>query len=188
MTWTLTEEALGRLLERLGADPETAGQAYQSLRTRLLDYFDWRGILRPEVAADETLDRVARRLEESEPVAKVESYAYGVARLVLFEQLRLQDREQHATAALAREQVAGRDTSEEERRDACLSRCLQALPAADRDLIVAYYDANGAAREARQRLAERLGIRYATLKTRAHRVRLRLELCLRDCLPPGDAR
>src|SRR5262245_36371747 len=64
--WSLTHEALGQLLERLGTDPATAGREYLALRDRLVDYFAWRGTHRPDVAADETLDRAARRLEEGE--------------------------------------------------------------------------------------------------------------------------
>jgi DNA-directed RNA polymerase specialized sigma24 family protein len=183
--WSLTRQALGRLLERLDPDPEAAGRAYEALRMRLLDYFDWKGAHRPEVAADETLDRLARRLEEGEAVERVEAYAHGVARLVLLEHLRLQLREQRASAAMAH-QPAGAPPADEEARIACLTRCLERLPPEDRALIVAYYEGAGRSHlEGRKDLATRLGIGYATLKTRAHRLRLRLETCLRECLDGG---
>src|SRR5262245_32792116 len=140
--WSLTREALARLLERLDTDPDAAGRAYEALRSRLIDYFDWRGAQRPDVAADEALDRVARRLEEGETIERVEAYAYGVARLVLLEHLRQQLREQRVSAAVALG-TAGPPPADEEPRIACLLRCLQQLPAEERSLIVAYYEGAG---------------------------------------------
>jgi DNA-directed RNA polymerase specialized sigma24 family protein len=180
--WSLTRKALDRLLERLGPDREAAGAEYHSLRERLADYFDWKGVQWPESAADETLDRVARRLEEGEPVDRVQAYTYGVARLVLLERLRSQLREQCAAAGAAREWVAHPDGAHEGRID-YLARCLATLPPEDRALILDYYEkVGGSHHDARRRLAQRLGIRYEALKTRAYRVRVRLEACLRDCL------
>ena len=184
--WSLTQKALERLLARLGSDPVAAGRVYESLRGRLLDYFDWRGAQRPEEAADETLDRIARRLEEGEPIERVEAYAYGVARLVLLEHLRLQLREQRASAGAARE-LAGHPEGSEEARIGCLTDCLQHLPAEERSFIVAYYEGAGRSHlEGRKLLATRLGISYPTLKRRAHRLRVRLGSCLRDCLARGS--
>jgi DNA-directed RNA polymerase specialized sigma24 family protein len=186
--WSLTQKALERLLQRLGPDPEAAGRAYQSLRARLLDYFDWKGAQRPEVAADETLDRVARRLEEGEAIERVEAYAYGVARLVLLEHQRLHLREQRALADAALE-PGGHPADDEETRIACLVRCLQDLLPEERSLIVGYYEGAGRSHNVgRKALAGRLGIGYATLKARAHRLRVRLEACLRDCLADGGSR
>jgi DNA-directed RNA polymerase specialized sigma24 family protein len=186
--WSLTGRALACLLERLDPDPHVGGQAYEALRERLADYLDRKGAHRPEVAADETLDRVARRLEEGEPIERVEAYAYGVARLVLLEHLRMDAREQRATAAAALE-LAARPQEREEARVACLARCLQSLAAEERALILAYYEgAGGTQLYGRKELAARLGIGYATLKTRTHRLRVRLAACLRECLSGGSRR
>lgn len=183
---TLTQEALGRLLERLGTDPETAGTEYLALRARLVDWFDWRGAHRPEVAADQTLDVAARRLAEEEPIQQIWPYVYGIARNVLLEQLRRDDREQKASAGAARELVALPDPRDEE-RSACLVRCLAELPEDAHALIVAYYEGEGRSHlESRRHLATRLGISYNALKTRAHRLRVRVEACLRDCLADGS--
>jgi DNA-directed RNA polymerase specialized sigma24 family protein len=186
--WSLTQEALERLLQLLGPDAEAAGREYQSLRTRLVDYFDWNGAQRPEVAADETLDRVARKLEQGESIERIGAYVYGVARLILLEHLRQQLSEQRATADAARELAFHSDATEEARID-CLTRCLEQLPEDGRALIIAYYEGPGRSHlDGRRLLARRLGIPYATLKTRAHRLRLRLEACLGDCLQRGGPR
>jgi DNA-directed RNA polymerase specialized sigma24 family protein len=186
--WSITRQALDRLLQRLGRDPEAAGRSYEALRLRLLDYFDWKGAHQPEAAADETLDRVARRLEEGETIERVEAFTYGVARLVLLEHLRRQMREQRASAAAALE-AANQGEGDEEARVACLTRCLQELPDEERSFIVAYYEGAGRLHlVGRKALAMRLGIGYQTLKSRAHRVRLRLEDCLRHCLDGQGSR
>lgn len=186
--WVLTQEALQRLLERLDADPEKAAHAYEALRARLIDFFDWRGVARPEVATDETLDRVARRLEDGEEIVQIGAYVHGVSRLVLFEQLRLQLREQEALVERARggEIAAAGEPSDE--RVECLVRCLGELPDSGRELIVGYYEGPGVSHlDGRKLLAERLGLTYTALKVRAHRLRLRLEACLRECLSAGRA-
>lgn len=180
--WALTQEAFEGLLERLGPDRDSAAQAYEALRARLLDYFDWNGTERPDVAADETVDRVARRLAEGERIEQIAAFAHGVAKLVLLEHQRSRSREQRAAAAV-RYEAAPWLREQDPSRLECLVRCLGELPADARGLIVAYYEGAGRSHlEGRKRLAVRLGIPYATLKTRAHRMRIRLEACLRDCL------
>ncbi len=183
--WSLTHEALGQLLERLGTDPVTAGREYEALRARLVDYFVWRGAHHPDVAADESLDRAARRLEGGEAVQHIGPYVHQIARYVLLEHQRRDVRERRALAGAARELAAPADTSGE-LPSACLLRCLRQLPDDARALIVAYYKGEGRSHlESRRALASRLGISYDTLKTRAHRLRLRLGACLRECVKAG---
>jgi len=137
----------------------------------------------PEEAANETRDGSARLLSELDDVRRLRSYAYRVARYVLRERLRTQA----APAAAAR--VAGRRGAEEkERRLGCLARCLSALAGEERDLVVAYYRTSGGEVEDRRGLAGRLGLTPAALRTRAYRLRLRLELCLGGCLQRREGR
>src|SRR5207253_9181889 len=62
--WALTQGAFERLLDWLGQDSELSGERYLEMRKRLVLYFDRKGCLSPDDLADETLNRVARRLEE----------------------------------------------------------------------------------------------------------------------------
>lgn len=176
-----------RLLERLGTDREAAATEYEIIRGKLLAYFGRRGAALADALADETLDRVARRIDEGEVIEHVRRYCYGVGRRVLLE---WEKRRAAEVAAFARAPAVGgvRDRPDlAEARAACLERCLQALPSHSRELIVAYYEGPGAAHlEERKLLAKRLAISYPTLKTRAHRIRVQLEACLRSCL--GDLR
>ena len=182
--WSLTQEALEQLLARLGPDRERAAREYQRMRAKLADFFDGRGSNCSDVLADETLDRVARRLAEGECVERLPSYAYGVARRVLLEWQKRRTREEAALGVL-RGTARGADPGgDAERAVACLERCLAELPEESRALIVAYYrEAHGRSPvEGRKLLASRLGLADGALKTRAHRIRVRLQECLRACL------
>jgi len=185
--WALSDEGLRRLLDRLGASPEESGAVYERLHGQLVDFFDWRGVPEAETAADETLDRVARRLTEGEEVRQLRSYTYGVARHVMQERLRDQLRERQAarSARALADGVAAGAASAEERQD-CLVRCLGELADDERELVVAYYRTSGPLPVLDRRgLAARLGLSAGALRTRAHRLRLRLEECLRGCLHEG---
>ena len=185
--WTLNPEAFERLLLSLGSDRERAAREYQRIRGKLADFFDCRGCDCPDLLADETLDRVARRLAEGEDVQRLPNYAYGVARRVLLEWHKRHTREEAALAALQRTGPEPRDAAKVEAEVACLERCLAELPEDGRALIVAYYrEAGLMPLEGRKLLAGRLGLTYGTLKTRAHRIRGRLEECLRECLEAGN--
>ena len=176
--WSLTGEAFDRLLQELGSDPEAAAREYEVLRKRLIAYFDWRGAEAPETLADDAMDRVARKLAQHQTIENLRSYLFGVAKNVWREAEKRRVRARVAVHTLPR--PAWDETTEaDEERIAHLGRCLQELPGDARALIVAYYQGAGRTHLAeRKLLAQRLGIAYATLKTRAHRIRQRLEECL----------
>ena len=72
--WSLTAHGFHRLLSWLDEGANSDGQKYLEMRRRLVAYFDRKNCSAPNELADETLNRVARRLEEenvtdSEPPA-----------------------------------------------------------------------------------------------------------------------
>jgi ribosomal protein S15P/S13E len=88
--WVLTPHNFRLLLNWLDEAGDSQGQKYLEIRQRLVSYFDRKNCIAPDELADETLDRVARRLNEegwieSDPPAK---YCYIVARFVFQEHLR----------------------------------------------------------------------------------------------------
>lgn len=182
--WVLTKQAFDRLLAMLDADRDQAGQKYECVRLKLVKYFQWRGTGTPDREADETLNRVARRIEEGESISNLNAYFYGVAKLVLAESLREREREREAfNHAPVFESPPADDDSDADERRACLDHCLQHLPDESRDLITEYYnDEKGRKIERRKRLAVRLGIPLNALRIRAYRIRLNLETCVRECL------
>jgi DNA-directed RNA polymerase specialized sigma24 family protein len=181
-TWSLTAAGFHRLLALLDADPERAGEKYEALRRRLTAFFEWRGSWWPETHTDETINRVARRIEDGEPIASVEAYSLGVARILLLEVLRRQEKERAGLAALA----AGPDPgwpAEPDPRWNCLDACLAELPGNEHRLILDYYrDERGGRAAARQALAARLGVPHNVLRGRAFRIRERLQECVVACL------
>jgi len=155
------------------------------MRGRLVEYFGRRDCDSPEDLADETLNRVARRLEETGVVddGAPARYCYIVAKFVFLESLR---RRQMAPVDQGGQAVAAKvadDRVENERTFACLERCLQSCSATDRDMILDYYrTTSGSAPENRRQLAQKLGITANSLAIRACRVRSRLEGCVRACV------
>src|SRR5215510_7274409 len=85
----LTPEAFKKLLAVLDPDPETAGVKYEQLRHKLIRFFEWRGSFISDELADETLNRLARKIDEGEEIEKnVFALSLGIARFVLLETLK----------------------------------------------------------------------------------------------------
>jgi len=181
--WSLTPSALERLLEALASDRVEASREYEDFRRRLIHFFEWRGSASSETDTDETLDRIARKLEQGEVVENLRAYARGVAVNVFLEGQRRQSRERialHELAATPRLVVGSDDV---DLRLPCLRKCLKRLSDVNRSLLVSYYDGEGRCHlTERKGLAARLGMTYSALKARAHRVRGLLEECLHECL------
>jgi DNA-directed RNA polymerase specialized sigma24 family protein len=175
-----TEADLARLLARLGPDEERAGREYERLRRTLIKFFDWRGASPADECADETLDRLARKLDGT-AVEDVAGYAHGIARMVLLEWRRrpVLGPIDEALLAPASEAASADGT---DGLHACFERCLAELPEESRVLILGYYQGERAAKIAnRQRMAAALTLSESALRSRVQRVRDRLERCVREC-------
>jgi DNA-directed RNA polymerase specialized sigma24 family protein len=184
----LTAEAFTTLLARLGPDPERAGSAYEDLRRALVSFFTWRGAVTPEECADQTLDRLAARLNEGAPVEDLRRFAHGIARLVLLEHWRRPDARRAPLEEVAPDRPLAAGAPDDDVLRECLDRCLGNLPPEGRDLILKYYVAEGRTRiDNRRRLAQALGISETALRSRAQRLRDGLERCITGCLR-GSAR
>jgi DNA-directed RNA polymerase specialized sigma24 family protein len=183
-TWELKGESFDKLLALFDADRERAGEQYEALRAKLTRLFEWRGSSAPDEHADETLNRVTRKVEQGEAVRDVHAFAGGVARLVWLEAVK---RERRAREAL--EQMPGREgDGNAEARLECFDSCLGKLPGDGRSLVTEYYREEKAAKiEARKKLAASLGIPHGTMRLRVHRLRAQLEKCVGDCLKKSDA-
>jgi hypothetical protein len=109
--WALTESAFEQLLVWLGQDSEPGGERYVEMRRRLVHYFDRKNCLSPDELADETLNRVARRLEEEGTIISdtPAHYCYIVARLVFLESLRQKRRQE----SLDERRLSGRRARED---------------------------------------------------------------------------
>jgi DNA-directed RNA polymerase specialized sigma24 family protein len=177
--WTLTQGAFDLLLTQLDIDRQQAGAKYEALRRKLVKFFQWRGCSFPEDLADDTINRVARNLEAGENIRHLTAYCAGIARHVFLESLRTRRHEE----ALHAVTYPSPGPPDEDPRHDCLERCLRELSPENFQLIVQYYQQNEQARiEARRTLALRLGIPSNALRIRAHRIRVRLQGCVEDCM------
>lgn len=181
--WTLTEKGFAGFLACLDADPQRAGEKYESVRLTLLKFFDWRGARFPEECADETINRVIRKIEEGETIRDIQTYCHGVARLVFLETLKRAENRRADLEEVDPQELVAPEPEEEDPRQACFNHCLGELPQESQQLIMQYYqDEKRAKINNRQSLAERLGLPLNALRSRAQRIRNRLEECVSRCL------
>ena len=188
--WGPTPEVFHRLLEWLDEGADSDGQRYLEMRQRLVAYFDRKNCLTPDDLADETLNRVARRLEEeggieSESPAK---YCYIVARFVFMESLRgaekksvpLDDKLVQSNSSSFVQSAPEHERETKEVMIDSLERCMGELDLVNRDVIVRYYFGEERVKiENRRGLASSLGITLNALAIRACRIRDKLEACVR---------
>ena len=193
----LTQLALKRLLDWLDDGTDSCGETYLEMRRRLVGYFDRRNRQSADELADETLNRIARTLEQDGVIATrpPARYCYVVARFVLLEDFRRDRRhvpfEEGRTPEASQPgghpgiEQAGASAIREYRLD-CLDRCLEELKPAQRELIVDYYrDARREKIERRRDLAAGLGISMNALGIRASRIRDGLMGCVEGCQKQG---
>jgi DNA-directed RNA polymerase specialized sigma24 family protein len=181
--WTLTQEAFDRLLVALGGDRDSAAQKYLEIRTNLVRFFEWRGCSFPEDHADETINRIAKRVAEGEEILNYSGYAVGVARLLLLEINKGRQREQLALAEIGQASEAYEEKDDGEHRLVCLRSCLETLTTDNRALILQYYQGEkGEKIQNRKKLMDQFGIPVNTLRMRALRLREKLQSCVEECV------
>jgi len=181
--WVLTPEAFTKLLACLDTDTDRAGERYETIRRTLVKFFNWRGAAFAEELADETLNRVTRKLDEGDEIRDVATYCHGVARLVLLESLKGADSKRAALEDASNLIAAPDYFSDEDRQYECFENCLQTVPVAGRRLILQYYQHEKRAKiDQRKRLAATLGIPLNALRSRAQRLRNKLEECVAQCV------
>jgi RNA polymerase sigma factor (sigma-70 family) len=193
--WRVSQESFDRLLVALDPDRDRAGKKYQQIRESLERFFWWRGAAGYEDLADDTIDRVMMRISEGEQIRAGDPalYFYGVARNVLREHWARAARHAATTEQLEAEPAhdpaqVETETLGAERRHTCLDRCLETLLPETRNLLLRYYqDEKGGVSQSRQALADELGIGLNALRIRVHRIRCRIEPCVRRCMEVGPA-
>ena len=174
----LTQREFDELLAWLDEEREQAGQRYEEIRRRLIKFFTCRGCPESEDLADETINRVARKVSQiaADYHGDKALYFHGVARLVHLEYRH----KLHRAGALP---PAPQPSDEVERTHMCLEECLARLDVATRRLVVQYYRGQGRAKiRQRQQLAAQLGIALNALRIRACRIREKIYQCMQGCL------
>lgn len=180
---TLNRDHLDALLGMLDPDRNRAAEKYEMIRRKLIRLFEWRGCEFPEDLADVTLDRVAKRIAEGVEIRSADPFGYicGFAHLVYKEEWRRVARE---NKILKNDWPPPNPPEDEpdDRRLACLRRCLDQRPSDQRHLLLEYYKGENGNIRHRKKLADELGIPINALRIRVHRVRRKLEDCIASCL------
>lgn len=150
----------------------------------MLRYFERHEIADADRHVDETLDRVMRRLDEGEVISNITAYIYTVASYVRLEAWKQQEQMRKAATEIERTAVVvHHNANDPDPRQLCFDRCLRKLPLETRILIRDYYSEEGSLKiKLRKQMAQRLGIRLNALRIRAHKIRISLETCVRECM------
>ena len=170
----IDQPAFERLLSWLNSDPEKAAQKYESIRHRLVEIFSSRQFVDAEHLADDTIDRVIKKVPQIEENWEGDPryYFIGVAKKVILE------------ASKPKPPVnpppSSPDPEELELEDQCLEQCLAMLLKPDeRKLLLEYMGGNI---QQRKEQAERLGISLNALRIRAFQAKKTVSPCVKDCV------
>jgi DNA-directed RNA polymerase specialized sigma24 family protein len=182
--WSLTKEAYDKLLTCFSPDEEEASKQLLIAYLKLVRFFEWHKCDSPDICADKTIDRAARRIDEGQRIDNLMGYLYGIAQYVFMETLKERDRAPLPLDSTDRPSVE--PPAEDEEREArlrCLDICLEELQAEDQVLILGYYQEEKRAKiNFRKQMADRLGVGLNALRIRAYRIRTKLEECVIKCL------
>lgn len=186
----VTRENFDELLLWLDPDPDQTGardrnrgaQKYETIRRRIIKIYQNRGCQFAEEIADETSDRVCRKVNEVAKTYKGDPalYFFAVAKNVYREFTR-----ERPVSIIP--SASPDDLEEKERRMACLDICLDRLTPEKRLLILKFNEGEKGERiENRKRLAKQCGIDTRALSLRALRIRRELLKCIQECLGRAD--
>lgn len=152
----------------------------------MIKIFAWRGFTDAEDLADETINRVTGRVEQLAGSYKGDPalYFFGVAKKIMLERGRQEQPQQLPEQLPATPDTGGRNTSGySERMHDCLDECLQRLTGDERELVLNYYqEVKQTKINFRKELAAKLSIDIETLRVRVHRIRVKVQQCMEECL------
>ena len=179
----ITKDSFEALLEWLDPNRDKAALRFEVIRNGLIRMFVSKGVMDAEFYADQTVDRVIKRLPEirANYVDQPVRYFHGVARKVLLETSRRREIPTDVLPeCLLPEGTIDKDLA------ACLRQCLRSLSKEKHELIYDYHAYEGHEKiDSHREMAEELSISIGALRTRTHHVRVALEECVRKCMDPA---
>lgn len=193
--WILTEPALNKLLSSINTNLEVSAQKYIQIQEKLIKFFEYQGCLIPEEQADETINRVIKKIDQGEVIApeNINKYIHSVSVNVLREYWRKKDKQPESLEQLPTDVTFSVDPKKiqeqteekyyKEKQLECLELCLQSLEETEQTLIYDYYQKQGREGiENRGTLAQKMGIPLLGLRVKIHRLREKLERCVTNCV------
>jgi len=177
--WT---DSFNLFLSWLNPDLDVAGREYERLRQKLIIIFNSRGCAVSEDLADETFNRVMRRLPGmiSSYKGAPAPYIYKTAHHVYLDYVKnvWTPIPEHLPDIRQPEK-----NDDDEMTYQCLDQCIQQLSPNNRELVLNYYrDEKQAKIDHRKKIAESLGIELNAMRIRLYRVRKTLRQCIDECL------
>jgi len=179
----VSQESFAAFLRLLSPDADEAGRLYTRLHSKLIGFFNMKGISDGAGAADETIDRAVSKIAAGATVPDVEKYCRGIARNVALEILRRERRDTSAFEEFT-DSLARSSCDYVERIYEVLRPCFEQLAAEEQRLLLAYCDnIKGRARaEHRRKLALSMKVSVVALRVRVTRLREVLTNCIRGRL------
>lgn len=177
--WTLNQEDFDLLLAWLDADREAAGRRYEQIRRGLIKMFKCRGSVWAEELANETLDRVCKKIKEIAPTYEGDPtpYVYAVANNIYLESLKKKQ------ASVTPPELLNEPGEDVEQKHECLDECLMRLVPDDRSLALAYYQEEKQGKiDNRKELGRKYGITLNALRIKMFELRRNLYRCITECL------
>jgi RNA polymerase sigma factor (sigma-70 family) len=169
-------------------DDQGIVELFESMRDKMVIFFEVRHCIDPEELADETLERVLQKLCQGTEVSDLIRYSYGVAKNIFHEHLRRERAKQKYVEA--EKHRSGPDPSDDtddaalrEQRLQYLEDCLARLSEQGRSLLSEYYKFTGQLKlDHRKKMAEELNISREALTLRVFHLKRKLKKCINDCL------
>lgn len=183
----LNQHDFDNLLDWLAPNRAEAGEKYEQIRAGLVRFFRFRGCSDPTILADETINRVASRVNTLtfDNQVKVISIFYGFASKIYLEyisQTKKRELQFEPNLPIRDQGESAYDNPEADVYE-CLERCLGKLEGEENELVLRYYSEEKSARFAlRRELASMLHLRVGALHTKVYRIRNVLKLCIEECL------
>jgi DNA-directed RNA polymerase specialized sigma24 family protein len=181
----VAKENFDKLLDWLSHDRDEAGARFEQIRDGLIRYFRLKGCHEPESLADESMNRVIKRIDELDLMTGVSpaTLFYGFANKVFLEYYR-SDKKRTVQLSEAFEHVSiGAAHVTADFAVDCLRECLNDLNMLDGKLIVDYYSKEKQAKfEIRRKMALQNDIAMGALHTRIHRIKGVLRPCVENCM------
>ncbi len=177
---TSTTNDFESLLSWFSENRELAGEMYEKIRVGLIRYFYFKGCKNGEDLADETINRVTKKLSSLDFSAqnKPATIFYGFAQNVALEELR-KDKLKVPIDPNFREKTQ----DSKEPKFNCLDECLKNLPTADETLLRQYYEKSKSEKaHHRQKLAKDNNLSEVNLHVKLHRLRKTMRNCIEICM------
>jgi DNA-directed RNA polymerase specialized sigma24 family protein len=171
----LTPSALAKFLHYLDPNVSLAEEKYAQMHRRLVKYFELNECSDPEHAADITIDRAIRKIDEGSAVSNVQGFLYGIARFVNKELQTSRRLDTPLSEDIPMPNQISEDETEKPLR--CLEQCLNGIKPDARKMFLQYYDDNG-----RSHLADLYGTTMNAVRIKVFYTKSKLYTCVAGCL------